>query len=150
MTAMVLSGLWHGETLNFLVWGFLHGLYLCAEKILKVGKAPPNKMWWYIRNAWVVIGWSFAFVFFRAADFKSATLVISQVFVWKASTLTWSLALSLIVLTWVVQYLEMKRDALLAYFIPRSKVWIPAVMAVIIFLIARVQIPNEAFIYVQF
>ncbi len=24
MTAMVLSGLWHGETLNFLVWGFLH------------------------------------------------------------------------------------------------------------------------------
>lgn len=150
MTAMVLSGLWHGETLNFLVWGFLHGLYLCAEKILKVGKAPQNNTWWYIRNAWVVIGCSFAFVFFRAADFKSATLVISQVFVWKASTLTWSLALSLIALTWVVQYLEMKRDALLAYLIPRSKVFIPALMSLIIFLIARVQIPNEAFIYVQF
>lgn len=169
MTAMVLSGLWHGETLNFLVWGFLHGLYLCVEKILKVGKSPSahggagfardtmslwartqNNAWWYIRNAWVVIGWSFAFVFFRAADFKSATTVIAQVFVWKASTLTWSLALSLIALTWLVQYLEMKRDALLAYFIPRSKVWIPALMALIIFLIARVQIPNEAFIYVQF
>ncbi len=169
MTAMVLSGLWHGETLNFLLWGFLHGLYLCVEKILKVGKSPgahggagfaretmslwartQNSIWWFIRNAWVLIGWSFAFVFFRAADFKSATTVIAQVFAWKASTLTWSLALSLIALTWIVQYLEMKRDALLGYFMPRSKVWIPALMALIIFLIARVQIPNEAFIYVQF
>ncbi len=148
--AMVLSGIWHGETLNFLVWGVLHGLFLCVEKILKVGKSPANNFWWLVRNLWVVVGWSFAFVFFRASDFKSALSIISQVFVWKTATLTVSLVLSLIILTWLVQYLEMRRDALLGYFIPRAKIWVPLLMFVIVFLIARIQIPNEAFIYVQF
>jgi alginate O-acetyltransferase complex protein AlgI len=148
--AMVLSGIWHGETLNFLIWGILHGLFLCVEKILKVGKSPSNSFWWLVRNLWVVIGWSFAFVFFRASDFKSALSIIMQVFVWKAAALTVALVLSLIILTWVVQYLEMRRDVLLGYFIPRAKIWVPVLMLVIIFLIARIQIPNEAFIYVQF
>lgn len=148
--AMVLSGIWHGETLNFLIWGILHGVYLCIEKILKVGKTPVNNFWWLVRNLWVVIGWSFAFVFFRAADFKTAILLISQVFVWKTVSLTLSLILILIILTWVVQYLEMKRETLLAALIPRAWAVMPVLLLIIWFLIARVQIPNEAFIYVQF
>jgi alginate O-acetyltransferase complex protein AlgI len=150
MTAMVLSGIWHGETLNFLIWGTLHGLYLCAEKILKVSKTPANNIWWLVRNTWVVLGWSFAFVFFRAKDFSSAIEVISRVGVWQPSAITASLAVALIVLTWVVQYLEMRREAIIAYLLPRSVVYVPVLMVVIIFLIGRVQIPNEAFIYVQF
>ncbi|MBX3722606.1 MAG: MBOAT family protein [Turneriella sp.] len=148
--AMVLSGIWHGETANFLIWGVLHGLYLCIEKILKVGKQPANRFWWLVRNIWVVAGWSFAFVFFRASDFKSAVTLLGQVFVWKNITLAFPLILALIVLTWIVQYLEMRRDALLAFILPRRAVFLPAVLVLIWFLISRVQIPNEAFIYVQF
>lgn len=148
--AMVLSGIWHGETLNFLIWGILHGLFLCVEKILKVGKSPTNNFWWLVRNLWVVVGWSFAFVFFRASDFQSALTLIGKVFVWKNITLTAFLIIALIILTWIVQYLEMRRDAILTALIPRAPVLIPALAVVIWFLIARVQIPNEAFIYVQF
>lgn len=148
--AMVLSGIWHGETLNFLIWGVLHGLFLCVEKILKVGKTPQNKFWWLVRNLWVVIGWSFAFVFFRASDFQAAIALIGKVFVWKSATLAVGLVFALIVLTWLVQYFEARRDALLAVLIPRAPVLIPALAIVLWFLIARIQIPNEAFIYVQF
>ncbi len=33
MITMVLGGLWHGASWNFVIWGFLHGLGLCAHKL---------------------------------------------------------------------------------------------------------------------
>lgn len=148
--AMVLSGIWHGETVNFLIWGILHGAFLCVEKILKFGKTPENKITWLVRNLWVVVGWSFAFVFFRASDLKTANTLIGQVLVWKPIALNAGLVVALIAMTWLVQYLETRRDALLAYAIPRAAWLMPLLLVVIYFLISRIQIPNEAFIYVQF
>jgi alginate O-acetyltransferase complex protein AlgI len=34
MTTMLLGGLWHGASWNFVAWGGLHGLYLAAERWL--------------------------------------------------------------------------------------------------------------------
>lgn len=38
MVTMLLGGLWHGASWTFVVWGGLHGLYLCIEKLLKGNK----------------------------------------------------------------------------------------------------------------
>lgn len=35
MLTMVLGGLWHGAGWGFVVWGALHGLYLCVERVLR-------------------------------------------------------------------------------------------------------------------
>ncbi len=35
MLTMLLGGLWHGAAWTFVVWGGLHGFYLCAERWLK-------------------------------------------------------------------------------------------------------------------
>lgn len=35
MLTMLLGGLWHGASWTFVVWGALHGLYLCAERIIR-------------------------------------------------------------------------------------------------------------------
>lgn len=150
MLAMVLSGIWHGETINFLIWGALHGAYLTIEKLIKLGKTPANNLTWALRNLWVVAGWSFAFVFFRAADLQTALAVISQVFVFKTATLSVWLVALLIAATWLVQYLEMKRDSLLQFLLPRAAVVLPVLLLIIYFMISRIQIPSEAFIYVQF
>lgn len=150
MTAMVLSGIWHGETLNFFIWGALHGVYLCAEKILKVSKNAENSFNWFVRNSWVVLGWSFSLIFFRSPDFETATQILKQVFVWRPATLSWGLVLLLIIATWLIQFLEMRREKILAALIPRARIVIPALAVLLWFLISRVQIPNEAFIYVQF
>lgn len=33
LMTMLLGGLWHGASLNFILWGGLHGLFLCVDKI---------------------------------------------------------------------------------------------------------------------
>ena len=35
MITMLLGGLWHGASWTFVVWGALHGVYLCVEKVFK-------------------------------------------------------------------------------------------------------------------
>ena len=35
MITMLLGGLWHGASWTFVVWGALHGVYLCVEKVCK-------------------------------------------------------------------------------------------------------------------
>jgi alginate O-acetyltransferase complex protein AlgI len=35
MLTMLLGGLWHGASWTFVVWGALHGLYLCVERLWK-------------------------------------------------------------------------------------------------------------------
>lgn len=35
MITMLLGGLWHGASWTFVVWGALHGLYLCIERLLR-------------------------------------------------------------------------------------------------------------------
>ena len=33
LIVMLIGGLWHGASFNFIIWGALHGIFLCAEKI---------------------------------------------------------------------------------------------------------------------
>ncbi|MEW6352129.1 MAG: MBOAT family O-acyltransferase [Thermodesulfobacteriota bacterium] len=68
---MILGGLWHGAGVNFLVWGLLHGLYLCAnhEFDLLVGKGRFK--WWgsvprFVRVALFCHVVSLTWVFFRS------------------------------------------------------------------------------------
>ena len=44
MMTMLLGGLWHGASWTFVVWGALHGSYLCVEKLIRekfVSKPKP-------------------------------------------------------------------------------------------------------------
>jgi len=36
MITMLLGGLWHGASWNFVIWGGIHGLLLCINKLLKI------------------------------------------------------------------------------------------------------------------
>ena len=42
MTTMLLGGLWHGASWNFVIWGGLHGLYLVIHKVTRGGRVNPN------------------------------------------------------------------------------------------------------------
>lgn len=45
LAAMVASGLWHGFTLNFIIWGAIMGLFLIGERLLRLQKplTAPGK-----------------------------------------------------------------------------------------------------------
>ena len=60
------SGLWHGASWTFIVWGLLHGLFLILEKPLK---PLANTI-----TTFLLV--TFAWVFFRAPDFTSALQIL--------------------------------------------------------------------------
>lgn len=44
MITMLLGGLWHGANWTFVVWGGLHGSYLCVERLFRPKKAPSDEV----------------------------------------------------------------------------------------------------------
>jgi alginate O-acetyltransferase complex protein AlgI len=43
MLTMLLGGLWHGANWTFVVWGALHGTYLCVERLIQ-GRLKPSRI----------------------------------------------------------------------------------------------------------
>jgi alginate O-acetyltransferase complex protein AlgI len=77
MITMLLGGLWHGAAWGFVLWGFLHGLYLGAERILRGRfKAPPTWVSWLIVLNLVVLAW----IPFRAPDLNVASTFFARLF----------------------------------------------------------------------
>jgi len=89
MLTMLLGGLWHGAGWNFLIWGGLHGLYLCVNHLwqrwrgvtAKVSSdASANRLAqilsWAITFFAVVIAW----VFFRAKTAHGAWQMLCALF----------------------------------------------------------------------
>ncbi len=74
MVTMLLGGLWHGASWNFVVWGGLHGLYLVMHRLMRAGRVAASQPTWRDIPA---IGLTFGvvsvtWIFFRAADFGTA------------------------------------------------------------------------------
>ena len=76
LIVFLVSGLWHGASWTFVVWGALHGLMLLAERYFsKIFKFEIKKEW-SLLNAFLVLKTfvitSFIWIFFRAENFQKA------------------------------------------------------------------------------
>jgi alginate O-acetyltransferase complex protein AlgI len=68
---MVLGGLWHGASWNFVIWGSIHGFMLGLERFH--GKNGPfHRLPSFIQVACTFLLVTFSWVFFRSSDFSSA------------------------------------------------------------------------------
>lgn len=82
MATMVLGGLWHGASWNFVVWGTLHGLYLVAER--RITRAVGDAAWARsapVRFAVGVLTFALvclAWVFFRARDLPGSAMIVAS------------------------------------------------------------------------
>jgi alginate O-acetyltransferase complex protein AlgI len=79
MLTMLLGGLWHGASWNFVIWGGYHGALLSIERIIwgrrehtGLARIPLTAVTFIL----ACIGW----VFFRAKTFAAATYVLGQMF----------------------------------------------------------------------
>ena len=90
MVTMLLGGLWHGAGWNFLIWGGLHGLYLCVNHLwqawrgagAKFRSVPATIASWAITFFVVVIAW----VFFRARTAAGAWQMLGALFGFEAES----------------------------------------------------------------
>ena len=93
---MVIGGLWHGASWNFLIWGALNGLGLVVYKQWKK-ISPYEKSNFFLINAWKIL-FTFVFIsftrlFFRAADIKGGGNGMETVNrMWKQITTGWQWA----------------------------------------------------------
>lgn len=65
---MVVSGLWHGNTLPFFFWGVLLGLFQVCDKVFQPSldkPVPHSPLVLWINRVRVFLLWSFTMIFFR-------------------------------------------------------------------------------------
>jgi alginate O-acetyltransferase complex protein AlgI len=82
MITMLLGGLWHGASWQFLIWGGLNGLGLIVYKLWKnISPYEKSKHWavrfWKIFNTFVFI--TFTRIWFRSESMEKANQLIHQV-----------------------------------------------------------------------
>jgi len=80
LVTFLVSGIWHGANWTFFCWGALHGLLLCIEKALGIGKrqyAGFSKLChWAVTFLLVCLAW----ILFRAANLHDAATIITGMF----------------------------------------------------------------------
>jgi alginate O-acetyltransferase complex protein AlgI len=91
MLTMLLGGLWHGASWNFVIWGGLHGMYLAVHKKMLGNKkvhasrieslSIQNIVSIVITFLLVVFTW----LFFRSTSWDSTQLFFSKIFNWESS-----------------------------------------------------------------
>lgn len=86
MITMLLGGLWHGSSWNFIIWGGIHGFVLAVEKFLKskgvLEKIGPLSNLGYPMTFSIVI---FAWIFFRTQNLGEAFTAIKKIIDFKIS-----------------------------------------------------------------
>ena len=82
----LLSGLWHGASWNFVIWGALHGLFICLDKLFlgkvmkRIGTVPSVVL--------TFLTVSVIWVFFRIDDLNLAWTFVTRMFAFDFSGFT--------------------------------------------------------------
>lgn len=75
----LVSGVWHGSTWNFVIWGLLHGIYQCVGRAAKpVFEKARLPAWLKVVVTFCLV--TFAWIFFRAENLSEAMIVIKKIF----------------------------------------------------------------------
>lgn len=88
MVTFLVSGIWHGASWGFVIWGLLHGAYLACSVFYKpyqkkLHKALRIEKTWFLKAWQIFVTFNlacFAWVFFRAGNLADAFYVMSHMF----------------------------------------------------------------------
>lgn len=112
LVTMLLGGLWHGASWNFILWGGLHGAALAFERFFHLDRkflnGPFALVRWLLTLVYVMICW----VFFRAKDLPTAIFMLKKMFMYHAG-IYWfqaqfSIVLSFTILFHIIAYFVIK------------------------------------------
>ena len=83
---MLLGGLWHGAGWNFVLWGGLHGAYLCANhgwrriRSSRPARPLPARVVAPVTTALTFLAVAVSWVFFRAESLDGAMALLTAMF----------------------------------------------------------------------
>ena len=143
---MLLSGLWHGANLTFLIWGGLHALFLSLETLLL---KRINIRYTLLVATGALLAW----VFFRAENVGDAFFIIQHMFTYHAAK-HWAIMdlLKNAASVWMLMGLLIETFPLYRQYLPIFKqqwfqilFWAAVASACVLF-----RGPVQSFIYFQF
>ncbi len=80
MLTFLASGLWHGASWSFVIWGAVHGAAQVLERRLGLHRPPEKRPVRVLRAFAVFLFSAFAWVFFRAQTLSEAVYVLTHCF----------------------------------------------------------------------
>jgi alginate O-acetyltransferase complex protein AlgI len=164
MLTMLIGGLWHGASFNFVVWGGMHGIALAFDKmrmaIFKTSKYQVSE-YKILRFLGVLITFHFVcfcWIFFKASSFHDAGVIIRQIFTnfnaeaWRPMLNAYWMVLGIMLLGYIIHFIPKSYQ----YFSERilSKITLAgriAVILIFVWLIIQVKQADQVMpIYLQF
>lgn len=168
---MLLGGLWHGASLNFVLWGGLHGLMLVLDKIWKSvcpklspirskkdKSSKPNMfvsaIGWFVTFQLICLAW----VFFRSSSYENAFAMLEQIATHFQPTVImqwltgyWPVAI-LMALGFILHFMPQRLSLMTRNLVIKSP-FVAQVLLIVIVIYIVIQIKSsdvQPFIYFQF
>lgn len=142
LITMLIGGLWHGAKINFIIWGFIHGIFLIGQRII------PFKLPKIMAGIITFCLTTFAWIFFRSPNLEDSLFIIQHILEMKSFQLLGVFAIiKIIYLILILLFLD------LFYFEYFNKYSSKAlIINTILFLhiILFASFNNNGFIYFQF
>ena len=156
---MLLGGLWHGASWNFVLWGFLHGVALAIDKLFRTVVNVPKTF--LMRALGVIVTFHFVcfcWIFFRAQDFATATEILSRIFqnfegaIFMQWMRGYALVFALIVFGYLTHFIPAKWNTLSENILSRAPIIAQSLALVfVIWMVIQVKSAEiQPFIYFQF
>ncbi len=163
LITMLLGGLWHGASLNFVLWGGMHGLALAFHKVIMLirGREKGVQSLGLLRVGGVILTFHFicfTWIFFRNPHFSDAVDMLTQIFKSFRPELLPQLIMGywkvfvLIALGYVLHFLPRKSENRFCVFIIKLPFLAKALLfLLLIFLVLQIKSSDiQPFIYFQF
>lgn len=155
LLTMLIGGLWHGSSWNFVIWGGIHGLFLSLEKYtFSALKIKTFNALGYIYTFIVVL---IAWIFFRAPDFQSASTIVAEIFSFNYGSLfigdinAFVNALLLLSIGFLIDLKIFRSDVPLEdYGVRFTTIKLSVIVSIIILMLCLFYSTAENFIYFQF
>jgi alginate O-acetyltransferase complex protein AlgI len=105
-----ISGIWHGASWTFVIWGALHGLGILVTRELERSAVYRERVPRMFKQAAVFLFVSFTWIFFRAASLPDALLITRRLFTaaWQNPQIP-ALMLLLVAVVWAYEFLYESR-----------------------------------------
>lgn len=165
MITMLLGGLWHGASLRFLFWGWLHGVSLAIHKAVmdifpsfkpegSQMSRPRRILGIFITFNLVCLGW----IFFRADSSEIAIEMLTQIFtnfnpqIWLEFIVGYKWVVILMGLGYAMHFTSERTERnVLAWFTRLPVVVYPVIMVTLIWIVMQMKSGGvQPFIYFQF
>lgn len=147
LVTFIVSGIWHGASWTFLVWGLLHGAGVMLTRELERSPFYRRRVPKFAKQAGVFLFVCFAWIFFRAASLSDALLIVRRIFTapWRDPQAP-ALMLLLVGLVWLYEALY---ESAWRRHLERAPVRVAAAVFMLLY-VALFSSGGGTFIYFQF